>query len=277
MASRTRPDPAQLEAQAHRSTVRAGSGEVTWRSWGDGRPVLLLHGDAGSWTHWVRTIPVLAQRVRVIAPDLPGYGDSAPPPSEWAPATLAAILAGGFPPTLGAGPCAIVGFSFGGIVAAHLAAEVACADRLVLLGPGGVGLPSQHRSRPLRRMAQGMSEAERREVHRHNLGALMFHDPRNVDDGAVRLHEANIARSRLRIGGWPDSDALLRGLARSRVPVHAFWGEFDAFAYPHVRERGDAVRDLRPDADVRVVRGAGHWVQYEAADAVNAMLLEILG
>ena len=33
---------------------------------------------------------------------------------------------------------------------------------------------------------------------------------------------------------------------------------------------------IRPDADVRIIPGAGHWVQYEAPDAVNAIVLERL-
>jgi pimeloyl-ACP methyl ester carboxylesterase len=37
-----------------------------------------------------------------------------------------------------------------------------------------------------------------------------------------------------------------------------------------------ALRGLRPDADVRMIAGAGHWVAYEAPEQFNAMLLEML-
>ena len=46
---------------------------------GDGPPVLLLHGPAGSAAHWMRVIPDLVTAHRVVAPDLPGHGASGMP------------------------------------------------------------------------------------------------------------------------------------------------------------------------------------------------------
>jgi pimeloyl-ACP methyl ester carboxylesterase len=48
---------------------------------GSGEPVLLLHGYPQSSSCWRHQIPVLAQHHRVIAPDWPGFGRSAPPPT----------------------------------------------------------------------------------------------------------------------------------------------------------------------------------------------------
>lgn len=45
---------------------------------GDGPPVVLLHGPAGYAAKWFRVIPSLARTCRVIAPDLPGHGESDP-------------------------------------------------------------------------------------------------------------------------------------------------------------------------------------------------------
>ncbi|QNG19991.1 alpha/beta hydrolase [Rhodococcus triatomae] len=56
--------------------VRIAGRQVHYVEAGTGRPVLLIHGMAGSWTHWARTIPFLARRHRVVAIDLPGFGDS---------------------------------------------------------------------------------------------------------------------------------------------------------------------------------------------------------
>ena len=47
---------------------------------GDGPPLVLLHGNFGSWMHWIRNVEVLSQHYRVIALDIPGFGDSATPP-----------------------------------------------------------------------------------------------------------------------------------------------------------------------------------------------------
>jgi pimeloyl-ACP methyl ester carboxylesterase len=53
-------------------------------------------------------------------------------------------------------------------------------------------------------------------------------------------------------------------------------GDMDAPANPRAPQRVVALRALRPDADVRMIPGAGHWVAYEAPEQFNAMLLEML-
>jgi 2-hydroxy-6-oxonona-2,4-dienedioate hydrolase len=75
-----------LRAQATRRETPCGAGATVWHVWGDARPgqppVVLFHGGSGSWTHWVRNIqPLVAAGRQVIAADLPGFGDSASPPS----------------------------------------------------------------------------------------------------------------------------------------------------------------------------------------------------
>ena len=43
---------------------------------GEGEPLLLVHGLGGCWQSWLENIPHFARTHRVIAPDLPGFGDS---------------------------------------------------------------------------------------------------------------------------------------------------------------------------------------------------------
>jgi len=91
---------------------------MVWRTWGQGPPLVLLHGARGSWTHWLRNIPALAERFSVIVPDMPGFGYSDAPPEPHTVEVLAAAVVRG----LGAVTSAairLVGFSFGGIVAGH--------------------------------------------------------------------------------------------------------------------------------------------------------------
>src|SRR5262249_61568135 len=67
---------ATIDAQSTRRHTRAGAGSMVWRTWAEGRPLLLLHGASGSWTHWIRNILPLAEHFQVFAPDMPGFGDS---------------------------------------------------------------------------------------------------------------------------------------------------------------------------------------------------------
>jgi pimeloyl-ACP methyl ester carboxylesterase len=253
---------------------------TAWRCFGEGRPVVLLHGDFGSWTHFVRNIDALSARFRVLAADMPGYGRSDTPPEPHLPDRLAAPLAAGVDELLG--PDAeldIVGFSYGGIVAGHLAAMLGSrVGRLLLSGPGGFGM----RSGPspgvdLKGVREGMSEAEIDAVHRHNLGRLMIADPACVDDLAVRIQRENIAAARVRCGRIPETTALLDALPRVRARLSGIWGGADAFSDPE-RLAGQvaALRRFDPDMDFQVVPGAGHWLFYEASETANRWLLRTL-
>ena len=66
-----------LAATARRSETPCGDGSVVWHGWGAGGVVVLLHGTSGSWRRWVRNISALARDHRVLAPDIPGLGESA--------------------------------------------------------------------------------------------------------------------------------------------------------------------------------------------------------
>src|ERR1700754_498025 len=134
---------AALEAQARLVRTPFEGGEMEWRIWGRGAPLILVHGGHGSWMHWARNILPLAERFQVIAPDLPGYGGSDMPPGEINADDLSAIAAAGLQQLLGdSETVGFAGFSFGGVMAGHIAARMAPrVRRLILLGAGGLALP----------------------------------------------------------------------------------------------------------------------------------------
>ena len=269
---------AAIERAGQRHITVVGPTRIVWRHWGAGPPIVLVHGDAGSWTHWVRNVLPLAQRFRVIVPDLPGYGESDVLPEPITPERLARALAEGLRVLPGAQRTyRLAGFSFGGIVAGHLAAiEGARVERLVLLGVGGLGLPRPPDPK-LQRPRPDMGPAEVLAVHRHNLAILMFGDPGRVDDLAVHVQRENIRQARVRAGGFPASEALREALPRVGARLSGIWGERDAFAAPYLAERVALLHRVQPGSDVRILPGAGHWTQYEATDEVNTMLMEMLG
>jgi len=66
----------------HRCVPFGPGGAIHWRLFGEGEPLVLVHGGHGSWLHWVRNIEALAKQYRVLVPDLPGFGDSGDLPAD---------------------------------------------------------------------------------------------------------------------------------------------------------------------------------------------------
>ena len=106
---------------------------------GAGPAVLLLHGVGDSALDWQWIMPRLADRYRLIAPDLPGYSIGAGDGIVHTPANYSRLL-WLFVRELGLSSAAIVGNSLGGLVAIRLVLEN--PDRvpaLVLVGSAGLG------------------------------------------------------------------------------------------------------------------------------------------
>jgi pimeloyl-ACP methyl ester carboxylesterase len=267
-----------LDASATRLETPCGDGVMVWRRWNarGGAPLVMLHGGSGNWLHWTRQIPVFAAQRMVLAPDLPGLGESAEPPGEHSPDNVAAVVAAGLRHLVPATEhIDLVGFSFGANIAGHVAALLTPALRSVtLLGAGSLGTPRN--PVPLQKVRDKQGAA-RVAAHRHNLASMMIADPAGVDDLALAIQERAFINSRLRSRKFATATILADALARApEIPVNAIWGDHDQLAWPDIQLRVAALRRARPDARMRLIPGAGHWVAFEAAAAVNALLAEWL-
>lgn len=265
-----------LAAGAQRRETPCGAGRLVWQDWGVARAgqrtLVLLHGGSGSWRHWARTLPAVRPRGRVLAPDLPGLGDSDLPPSGSGLWDLAAILAEGLERLLEPGEaCDLVGFSFGAVLSGHLAARHAGRFRsLTLVGAGALGLQRHPVTLERVRDKQG---AARMAAHRANLERLMFADPARIDAETLAIQAWNSDHARLRSRDIASTTALRDALAASRLPLQAIYGERDAIVFPFMQERVEFFASLPRAAPLQVVPGAGHWVAQEAPEAFNRLLL----
>jgi len=265
---------ARLTADAERLETPCGSGRMVWRRWGRGRPVILLHGGSGSWTHWVKTIPALSAHYEVIAADLPGLGDSSMPSPPPTPASAGAAVAAGIRALVAAERRPhLVGFSFG----AHVGTFAAVALQhhiasFTVCGSAALGLPRDYIKYPKERST--MSEAERRAVHRSTLEVLMFFRPERIDETAIDIQAANVRKARFKSREFAFTDQIRTSLAGVPVPVNAIWGEKDAVSRP---EAAFAVlRGHHPGLLTRIIADAGHWAMYEQGEAFATALLELL-
>jgi len=275
------PEAAQAEisrvdARATHHDAEHEGVRVRWRRFGEGPPVVLLHGGHGSWMHWLRNIEALSARNTLWLPDLPGFNESDVPRAirdgESALDPLLDALGGTLDELVGAGtPIALGGFSFGGLVAARFAARRGAVTRLALMGSGGHGT--------LRRLTVDMinwrAAPDREAVSaalRHNLAALMLHDPAAIDALAFAIHDISCHGTRLH-----SKEISLAGGLQTALETHSgaqllLWGEFDVTADP--RPLVAQLAAGHPQRRAMVIDGAGHWVQYEHADETNRLLCD---
>jgi pimeloyl-ACP methyl ester carboxylesterase len=269
----------RLESQATRFESPCGTGRMIWHLWdtsgGSAPVVVLFHGGAGSWRHWVKTIPALMLSYRVLVADLPGLGESDFPPDGDDAMAIATIVADGIDHVIGAATgYDVVGFSFGGTMASCVGALRGKRVRSVtIIGSSGVGsLGSSVKLEKVRHL-EGQ---ERRDTHRTNLNRLMIADPAKIDDLAITIQDWNTVRSRLKTPAISRSGAILKAIDALQSPLNGMWGELDAPANPKGPERVKALRERKPDADIRLIPGTGHWAAYESPEIVNPTLLEML-
>jgi len=277
-----------LEAQALLKTAirmetPCGTDTLVWHLWGKDlcdpalAPVVLLHGGSGSWMHWLRNIGALVDSGRwVLVPDLPGFGESAAPLDGTDADALPGPVEQGLQSLLGNAACDLVGFSFGGMVAGFIAEQFAArVARLVLVGAPGLGIAPEKaiRLNAWRHLAE---PAQRDAGHRRNLAALMLLHPESITELALRLHVANVLRDRMKGRSLSRTDVLARSLAQVKCPVHAIYGREDALYRGKIERLAPALRLAPGFRALTLVETAGHWVQFERADAFNAALLAAL-
>lgn len=112
--------------------------EIAFRQIGAGAPLLLVHGFPQTHAIWHRVAPQLAERFRLVMPDLRGYGDSAQPPTadDHAPYSKRAMASdlAGLMRALGHGSFSVCGHDRGGRVSHRLALDhPQCVARLMVL------------------------------------------------------------------------------------------------------------------------------------------------
>ncbi len=266
-----------IDAAAQRFELPCGDGTMAWRCWGEGAPVVLLHGGSGSWNHWVRNIAALVAAGRQVwIPDLPGSGESALPPTGGDADALPEPVESALQTLLGDAPVDLVGFSFGSMVATFIAAQwPQRVRRLVLSGAPALGINPGWKPalKPWLHLEPG-PELDR--THRANLAALMLAQPESIDDLALALHAANLPRDRMKLRRISRTDILRRTLPDVRCPVFGIWGEQDVL-YRGLQDRLAPALAIAPDFRwLRLVPQAGHWVQFERARAFDEALAEAL-
>jgi epoxide hydrolase 4 len=260
---------------------------------GKGPLVLLLHGFPECWVTWRNQMPALAAAgFRAVAPDLRGYGKSDKPRDldAYRIEVLARDVAR-LVEALGEKRAHVVGHDWGGAAAWHFAMwHPERLDRLAILN-------APHPA-PLARALKGPRQILR------GSHALFFQIPW-LPEAVLRAGDFFLLRQLFRRdperpGAYADEDieqmvaaasepgalsgmlAWYRAMVRRRNhtrwkpierPVQVIWGEKDRYL---LRELGEPGHDWVPDLRVARIPEASHWVQADAPEKVNGLLIDFL-
>lgn len=200
------------------------------------------------------------------------------PAKPYTPQSCATAVASGFKQLVaGTDPATMICFSFGCHVGTLAAAELnEHLSTLFIVGTAALGL-DQTQQISLPKEHNEMTNSERHAVHHTVLAKLMFADATKIDDQAIALQALNVANARFRSRGFANTSEVRDALADVSVPVKSIWGERDIVARPDLDSCLAALRLHHPELQYRIIKNAGHWVMYEAADEFNAALQDLLG
>ena len=243
--------------------------------WGEGVPIILLHGGHGAWNHWCRNVEYLAANgFRVIAADLPGLGLSHDPGPPYTSEGIAHIVQYGISQLVNENDLVhLVGFSFGSVIGAVVSEMLGPQlGSFNVVGAAGFG-PRERVADSMKRIHDGLSNDEKILAARNNMEWLMLADPNNVGELAIFMQLLNSSRARTLSRPISMTLRLLEALPNIVAPVNALWGDLDRTTMGSLEHRMQMLKDERPDASIEVFNDIGHWTQFEAADRFNEWLI----
>jgi abhydrolase domain-containing protein 6 len=265
-----------LIVPAARSQFRTVRGEA---------PVLvMLHGYTGSKENWYRLCEALPRRYRLLAPDLPGWGESERVDgADYGFAAQAGRVAA-FLDHVASGPVVLLGHSMGGGIAALVAARhPASVAKLALLDAAGVEFAENAFGRAVLDGDNPFSVDDAAALERYL--SVLFHQrrarpplpwPGSWAYVTHRRREAGFEQSVLERLGRSDERFLpWQEAAHIRQPTLLLWGAHDAAIDPSAMER---YAQRIPQARRQLLRRSGHMTLMEepraVADAVMALIEE---
>lgn len=255
--------PAATQTWSEQSLECAGL-TLRYLKGGSGHPVVTLHHSTGS-PGWLPLHDALAERAEVYLPDMPGYGQSTRP--EWArePRDLA-ILLGQAIDKLGLDNVALVGFGFGGFVAAEFATMASPRlSHLVLVGAAGLQ-PTQ--GEILDEMMVDFDQYVKAgfrndELYTQNFGEETAPEMKQLWDFSREM------TARLTWKPYMFNRRLAPLLAEVATPALIIWGEDDQVV---PLACGRQYQAALPNARLEIVEGAGHLVEFEEPARVAGLI-----
>lgn len=274
------------------STVRVGRRDIFVTEAGSGPAVVLLHGGgagASGVSNYGRNIEALAEKFRVIVPDMPGYGRSTKGIDAEDPFGDLGMFVRGLLDEMGIEKAHLVGNSYGGAAALRCALDRPDkVDKLVLMGPGGIGTTRGAPTAGIKELLgyYGGDGPSLDKIETFIRTYLVYDGASVPQDLIEQRYQASIdpevvADPPLR---RPSGRGMLKTLikmdftrdkrlSKLQAPTLVLWGANDKVNKP---SGGQALLKAIPTCDLYVAAQTGHWLQWERADLFNRMTSEFL-
>ncbi|MGH2684356.1 MAG: alpha/beta fold hydrolase, partial [Actinomycetota bacterium] len=265
-------------------TVFADGKRLSTYAFGEGPPIVLLHGLAATKLSYLPLLPALAKRYRVIVPDLPGHGESTKRRGSYSPPAFArTVLA--LMDQLSVERAAVIGNSMGGRIALEVAAEAPDrVEALVLLDPAAAGLPFPLYARLLGLLPIGVGAVPVPWRKRLVVAGIrqLFADPDRLPRNAylagadefIRIYRSGRARvallSAMRGLMSDEPEAFWDRAAATEARTLILWGQKDRLVPVRL---GRQLARRMPDAELVVLPNVGHVPQFEVPEQTRELVL----
>lgn len=247
---------------------------------GTGQPVVFIHGSgpgASGHSNFKQNYPQFAAAGhRVIVPDLPGYGASDKPETQYTLDFFVAALSG-LLDQLDIERCVLVGNSLGGAIALKLALdEPQRVSRLVLMAPGGLMEKEQYylQMEGIQKMGAAFATGQLKDADgmRKLLGLQLF-DASLLSDETVEERVAVVNQQPLCVLSTMQVPNMSARLGELQCPILGFWGMNDKFC-----PVAGAQTLMHACSRIRFVllSECGHWAMVEYAELFNRECLAFI-
>lgn len=249
---------------------------------GEGPPLILVHGTGGHLEAYSRNIRDLARSFRLVLYDMAGHGYSEKPDRPYTIDFLSDHLVG-LMDELNIERAHLSGESLGGWVVAWTAAHrPERVDRIVLNTPGNI----TNKPEVMQKVKESSLKAVR-DATRENVRARLewlFHDKSFVTEELVGIRRSiytqpgfeRAMENIVAVQDWAVREPFAWGpewCGLIAAPTLLLWTDHDPTGG---LDEAELLQKWIPDTQLHVIKGAGHWPQWETPDEFNATHVKFL-